>query len=229
MSDRVPASSHRRALVKLGTLAVLLAAAVLVGILVPLPSVEQIRAVAASTGWPGAVAFALLFGLATLTPLPKSVASIAAGVIWGLGAGVLLVYTGAMIGAGLSFALGRILGREAVERFTGDRIARVDDLMTRRGLASIIGVRLIPVIPFSAINYTASLTAVSVRDYALGTALGIIPGTLAFVAVGAYGFTPGPALYLALGALGLLTIGGAIAGVRMRRGGEHPKPPESDA
>ena len=227
MSDRVPASSHRRALVKLGVLVVVVAAAVLVGTLVPLPNIDQIRAFAAASGWPGGVAFAVLFGLATLTPLPKSVASIAAGVIWGLGAGVALVYTGAMIGAGLSFALGRILGREAVERFTGARIARVDDLMTRRGLASIIGVRLIPVIPFTVINYTASLTAVSGRDYALGTALGIIPGTLAFVAVGAYGLTPGPALYVALGALGVLTIGGAIAGVRMRRGGEPPTPPES--
>lgn len=227
MSDRVPASSHRRALVKLGVLVMFLAAALLVGILVPLPSIDRIRALAASTGWPGGVAFAIVFGLATLTPLPKSVASVAAGVIWGFGAGVVLVYTGAMIGAGLSFALGRILGREAVERFTGDRIARVDDLMARRGLASIIGVRLIPVIPFSAINYTASLTAVSGRDYAIGTALGIIPGTLAFVAVGAYGFTPGPALYVALGALGALTIGGAIVGVRMRRGGGHPEPPES--
>lgn len=229
MSDRVPTSSHRRALVKLGVLVVFVAAAVLVGIFVPLPTLDRIRALAAASGWAGAAAFSILYGLATLTPLPKSVASIAAGVIWGLGAGFALVYTGAIIGAGLSFALGRILGREAVERFTGARIARVDDLLMRRGLASIIGVRLIPVIPFTVINYTASLTAVSGRDYALGTALGIIPGTLAFVAIGAYGFAPGPALYIALGALGALTIGGAIVGVRMRRGAQHPTPPQHDA
>ncbi|WP_235928822.1 TVP38/TMEM64 family protein [Marisediminicola senii] len=219
MSDGVQVRSRRRALVKLGVLVVFVAVAVLVGILVPLPSLDEIRTAAETAGLPGAFAFVIAYGLVTLTPVPKNVVGVAAGVIWGFALGSLLVYLGALIGAALAFAIGRALGRDAVERFTGARVDRVDTVLRRRGLASVIGVRLIPLLPFTVINYTASLTAVRVRDYAIGTAVGIIPGTLAYVAIGAFGFEPGPALYIALGALGVLTLGGVVVGARLRRRG----------
>ena len=192
-------------------------AVVIVGITVPLPSVDKIRTAAAGAGWWGAAAFIVGYGLVTLTPIPKSVVSIAAGLTWGLGLGVLLTYTGALIGAGLAFAIGRALGREAVERFTGARVARVDEVLRQRGLVALIAVRLVPVLPFTVINYTAALTAVRRRDYALGTMVGILPGTIAYVAVGAYGTTLGWPFYVAAGSLGILTLGGVIYSVLRHR------------
>lgn len=192
-------------------------AAVIVGVTVPVPSVEGIRVAAADAGWWGIAVFVLGYGLVTLTPIPKNVVSIAAGLTWGLGTGFLLVYAGALIGAGLAFVIGRTLGREAVERFTGARVARVDDLLRRRGLLALIGVRLVPVLPFTAINYTAALTGVRRRDYVIGTMLGILPGTIAYVAVGAYGTTLGWPFYLAAVGLGVLTIAGVIYSVLVRR------------
>ena len=219
MNDRVAASARRRALVKLAAFLAFVVVAVSVGVFLPIPSLDEIRSAADAAGWPGAVAFAIGYGLVTLTPVPKNVLGIAAGVVWGFALGALLVYLGALLGAALAFGIGRALGRDAVEKFTGARVERIDAILRRRGLASIIGVRLIPVLPFTVINYTASLTAVRTRDYALGTILGIIPGTLAYVAVGAFGFEPGPGLYIALGALGALSIAGAVVGIRMRRRG----------
>ncbi|MET3769070.1 putative membrane protein YdjX (TVP38/TMEM64 family) [Marisediminicola sp. UYEF4] len=224
MNDRGATTARRRALVKLAAFVVFVAVAVLVGVVVPLPGLDEIRSSADAAGWPGAVAFAVGYGLVTLTPVPKNVLSIAAGVVWGFAFGALLVYLGALLGAALAFAIGRGLGREAVERFTGARVERIDALLRRRGLVSIIGVRLIPVLPFTAINYAAGLTSVRRRDYALGTVLGIIPGTLAFVAVGGVGFEPGPGLYIALGTLGALSVAGAIVGIRMRRRGASTPP-----
>lgn len=192
-------------------------AVIIVGVTVPLPSVNQIQAAAAEASWWGAAVFIVGYGLVTLTPIPKNVVSIAAGLTWGLGVGVLLVYTGALIGAGLAFAIGRALGREAVERFTGARVARVDEVLRRRGLVALIGVRLVPVLPFTVINYTAGLTGVRRRDYAIGTMVGILPGTIAYVAVGAYGTTLGWPFYLAAGGLGALTIAGVLYSVLVRR------------
>ncbi len=192
-------------------------AVIVVGVTVPLPSVEQIRAAASEAGWWGAAVFVVGYGLVTLTPIPKNVVSIAAGLTWGLGVGVLLVYVGALIGAGLAFIIGRALGREAVERFTGARVARVDEVLRRRGLVALIGVRLVPVLPFTVINYTAALTGVRRRDYAIGTMVGILPGTIAYVAVGAYGTTLGWPFYVAAGGLGALTIAGVIYSVLLRR------------
>lgn len=217
MSESIATSSRRRALWKLGAFTVFVAVAILVGIYLPLPSPDEIRASAGEAGWPGAVGFVVAYGLITLTPVPKNVVGIAGGVIWGFALGSLMVYVGALIGAALAFLIGRALGRESVERFTGARVERVDDVLRRRGLLSIIGVRLIPILPFTVINYTASLTAVRRRDYALGTAVGIVPGTLAYVAIGAFGLEPGAGVYVALGVLGVLTLAGVVAGVHLRR------------
>lgn len=198
-------------------LAVFVAVAAAVGLLVPLPPLEQVRATVTGLGWAGAIVFALLYAAITLTPAPKNVLSVAAGLVFGFGLALVLVYVGALLGAAAAFALGRGLGRDAVERFTGSRVARLDELLRRRGLAAVIGVRLIPVIPFTAINYGAGLTAVRRRDYALGTALGIIPGTVAYVALGAFGLELGWPAWVAIGVLGALTVGGAIWAERGRR------------
>lgn len=200
-----------------GTLVVLLAVAVVVAFTVPLPSMDEIHAWIDRAGFLGAAGFVVGYALVTLTPVPKNVVSIAAGFAWGLGVGVTLVMLGALLGAALAFLLGRALGRDAIERFTGARVQAVDELLQRRGLLSMIGVRLIPVLPFTVINYAAGLTAVRVRDYALGTVIGIIPGTFAYVAVGAYGAELNGGFFVALGVLGVLTIGGILAAYWWRR------------
>ncbi len=200
-----------------GTLVALLVVVVVVAFTVPLPPANELHAMIAKAGLLGEVAFVLGYALVTLTPVPKNVISIAAGFAWGLGLGVALVFVGALLGAAIAFLLGRALGRDAIERFTGARVKAVDDLLRRRGLLSVIGVRLIPLIPFTVINYAAGLTAVRVRDYALGTAIGIIPGSIAYVAVGAYGAELNGGFFVALGVLGVLTIGGILVAHRLRR------------
>ena len=212
------------------TLGVFVAIAIAVGVFVPLPELEALRAWTADLGIAGGVGFALLYAAITLTPAPKNVLSVAAGLAFGFGWALAGVYAGALLGAAAAFALGRGLGRDAVERFTGARVARLDDLLRRRGLLAVIGVRLIPVLPFTAINYGAGLTAVRRRDYALGTAVGIIPGTVAYVALGAYGLEFGWPAWTAIGVLGALTLAGAVfAGVRRRRGVEQPVAPDPAA
>jgi uncharacterized membrane protein YdjX (TVP38/TMEM64 family) len=169
------------------------------------------------------VLFGLLYAVATLAPLPKNVFAALAGLLFGLVEGVVVVLLAALLGASAAFWLGKLLGREAVERFTGARVARVGALLRRRGLLAVLAVRLVPVLPFTAINYAAGLTAVRTRDYIIGTAIGIIPGTIAFVALGAYGTTPGSWPFLiAVLVLAGLTAGGAALARQSRR---HRSPP----
>ena len=130
--------------------------------------------------------FVVVYAVSTLAPLPKNVFSAAAGLV----VGVLVVLVGAVLGAVAAFWLGRLLGRDAVERLSGARIARVDALLRRRGVLALIAVRLVPVLPFTAINYAAGLSVVRTRDYLIGTSVGIIPGTIAYVTLGSYGSSP---------------------------------------
>ena len=200
-----------------GVLLAILVAIVIVALTVQIPSTDEIHEWTKSAGSPGIAIFVAGYALLTLTPIPKSVLSIAGGVAWGLWIGSLIVLIGALIGAALSFWLGRYLGRDAVEHFTGGRVRVVDDMFQRRGLLSVIALRLIPVLPFTLINYAAGLTAVRVRDYALGTVIGIIPGTLAYVAVGAYGAELNDGFYFALGAIGILAVAGVLVVRHIRK------------
>lgn len=210
--------ARRLVWVRPAVLVLIVTLAAVVAALVGLPEGARLRADVAAVGPAAPALFVLLYAVATLAPLPKNVLTAAAGLLFGLLAGVLIVLLGALLGAVVAFALGRALGRGAVERITGTRVARVDALLSRHGLLAVLGVRLVPVLPFTAINYGAGLTAVRFRDHLLGTALGIVPGTIAFVALGAHGTSPGswPFVVAVLG-LVALTAGGAAAARRHRR------------
>ncbi|MGP5164723.1 TVP38/TMEM64 family protein [Arthrobacter rhombi] len=203
-------NGRRRALVRLTVLVVLLAILSVLVLRLPLPGLEELRTSLRGTGGWGMSVFVLGYAALTLSPVPKSVLSVAAGLVFGFWAGIGLVYGGAMLGAAGAFWLGRWLGRDAVEKFTGTRVRRVDDALRRRGTLSVIGLRLVPVLPFTAINYAAGLTSISWGSYFLGTALGILPGTAAYVTLGAYGTDPGWQLELAAAVLGVLILGGVL-------------------
>lgn len=198
-------------------LLVFIAAVTVVVLMAPIPSVEELRALVDRAGWAGPVGFALGYAALTLAPVPKNVLSIAAGVLFGFGAALVVVYIAAMLGASAAFWLGRALGREAVEQFTGTKVARVDEVLSRRGFAAVVGVRLVPVLPFTAINYSAGLTAVGWWPYFFGTLLGILPGAVSYVALGAFGFELGWQAQAAFGALGVLTLAGLVFVVWQRK------------
>ncbi|MET3811458.1 TVP38/TMEM64 family protein [Arthrobacter sp. UYEF3] len=216
MTGSVP-GSRRRAVIRLGILLVLVAAAAASALVFPLPPVVDIRNYFGTTGWWGPAAFILAYAALTLAPVPKNVLSVAAGLVFGFAGGIAVVFIAAILGSVAAFWLGRWLGREAVEKFTGARVEKVDRLLRRGGLAAMIGARLVPVLPFTAINYTAGLTSIRWWPYFLGTAIGILPGTVSYVTLGAFGLQPGWQLSLALGALGVLTVAGLVFAVRRRR------------
>lgn len=212
--DRAPRLTPVRRLLLLGSIIV---AATVIVLLVPLPPVEELRALVDRAGWWGPLGFVLGYAALTLAPIPKSVLSIAAGVLFGFLPGLLLVYGAALLGATGAFWLGRLLGRDAVEKFTGTRVERVDAVLSERGFLAVVGVRLVPVLPFTAINYSAGLTALGWWPYFLGTMVGILPGTVSFLALGAYGLDFGWPATLAAATLGILTLGGLLYTLRLRR------------
>jgi len=212
-----PPRLSRRALLRAVTLTVLLVVVVLVAVVGGAPQRGQIEGWLTAAGPVAPLVFLLVYALSTLFPVPKNVLSILAGLLFGMGWGLVLVWAAAVLGAVTAYQLGRSLGREAVEALTGARLAKLDDVLARHGLLSIIAVRLVPVLPFTAINYAAGLTAVTFPAYLLGTALGIIPGTIAYVALGAYAteLSSWPFVAAAVTLL-LLSVGGVIAARRWR-------------
>jgi uncharacterized membrane protein YdjX (TVP38/TMEM64 family) len=213
--------TRTRALVLLVVVAVGIAVALMVGV----PPVAEIQAWVNRAGWAAPVLFAVGYAALTLTPTPATVTSITAGVLFGLPAGLVVVMTGAVAGSAIGFALARLLGRDAVTRVDSNQLQRLDALLRRRGLIAVIGVRLVPLLPFAALNYACGLSALRPRDYLLGTVVGILPSATAYVTIGAYGTTPGSAPFLlAVVGLAVLTVVGGVVLGRRRRGAATSRP-----
>ncbi|RNL74257.1 TVP38/TMEM64 family protein [Streptomyces sp. I6] len=176
-----------------------------------------------SLGLWGPVVFALCYAVAVTALLPGSVLTASAGALFGLTLGTAAVLVGATAGAALSFGLARRLGRPVVARYAGSgRLARLDSYLTRRGFAAVLLVRLVPLFPFSVINYGAGVAGVRFSSYLAATALGIIPGTVVYTGLGgSLGDPASPVLWIALGGLLVLSAGGWWAARLVRsRGGE---------
>lgn len=212
-------------------LLVVLAIGVVVALTLDVPPIDAIRARVAEAGWAGPVLYAAIYAALTLTPTPATVISIGAGVLFGLATGLTVVMAGAVAGAVVAFCLTRILGRAAVQRVDSQRLRTLDTLLRRRGLLAVIGVRLVPVVPFAVVNFACGLSAVRFRDYLLGTAIGILPAATAYVTLGAYGNEPGSVPFLlALGGLSVLAVASVVVARRRRRAGltRHRRPVGGD-
>ncbi len=146
---------------------------------------DTVQSTVESTGAWGPVAYVALHVLLTLVPVSKNLLAGVAGALFGLAGGIALSWVGAMVSAVVTFAIARRLGRAAVASMTGPRIDRVEEIMRQQGLLAVIIARVTPVIPFTVVNYGAGVTAVSTRDFVLGTAIGILPGTVGYAALGA--------------------------------------------
>lgn len=154
----------------------------------------------------------------TLLFVPGTIPSLAAGALFGPVSGTLLTLTGATLGAAGAFEFARRLGRSRTERLLKGRAAAADTWIGERGLGGVIGLRLLPVLPFNALNYAFGLSSVSRRDHLLGTAIGIVPGTVAFVALGDSITRPGSLGFLiSIGAVLLLFAASALHGRRRRQ------------
>lgn len=130
--------------------------------------------------------FVASYVAASVTFVPASMFTMAAGVLFGLLPGVALVMAGAVLGASACFAIARGAGRRFVERRLGQdrRIAAIDRAVGARGFTIVLLLRLTPVIPFSPLNYGLGLTRVRYLHFLAGS-IGMVPAVFMYVSAGA--------------------------------------------
>lgn len=157
---------------------------------------ERFSAWVKGQGALGVVIFMVVYILGTVLFLPGSLMTLAAGVIFGLGWGILIALTSATIGASFSFLIGRYLARDAISKRVerNEKFKAVDAAIGEQGWKIVGLLRLSPVIPFNFANYFFGITKVRFWPYALASFFGMAPGT---------------ALYVYLGYAGKATLGGA--------------------
>src|SRR5437763_304768 len=191
---------RRRALFLFAVVLLLAAAALL------LPVKESLRA---ALGWMAShressgLAFIGLYVLATVCLVPGILLTLAAGAIFGLVRGVVLVSVASVLGASAAFFVGRTLARGWTERRIAawPKFRALDGALAARGFWIVLLTRLSPLFPFNLLNYAYGATAVRPRDYITGSWLGMLPATVLYVYAGS-----------AAASLAQALAGGALAG-----------------
>jgi pyruvate/2-oxoglutarate dehydrogenase complex dihydrolipoamide dehydrogenase (E3) component/uncharacterized membrane protein YdjX (TVP38/TMEM64 family) len=129
--------------------------------------------------------FFLAYVAVTSLSLPgAAVMTLAAGAIFGLWTGVLIVSFASAIGASLAFLSSRYILRDWVTSKFGKRVKAIDDGIQRDGAFYLLTLRLIPAFPFFLINLAMGLTAMRLSVYYLVSQIGMLPGTFVFVNAG---------------------------------------------
>lgn len=209
--------SRLTAIVRLSILVVVLALIAIVSVQTG-PDLDAVRSWVAGAGWVAPAVFIAVYVALTVALMPGSLLTIAGGLLFGIPTGSVLTIVGATLGATIAFGVARGLGREAVDRLVSGRVERVDAWLASRGFLAVVTLRLVPLVPFNAANYAVGVTGVRPRDYIAGTALGIVPGVVAYTIIGARATEPGDPLFLgALVGLGLLVLAGTLTLNHKRR------------
>lgn len=179
---------------------------------------QQLHGFISGAGSWASAAYVGLFALMPAFFFPVAVLALAGGLLFGLWWGSLYTFLGAMLNCTLMFLLARYVGREQVERMLRSRLSpywqeKLKHLEGRSGFLILVILRLIPAVPYNLINYAFGLTGMKFPTYLIGSAIGIIPGTLAFINIGDKALdVTSPDFWVAIGLLVLLLLITSIMG-----------------
>lgn len=140
----------------------------------------------------GPVVFVAVYAVAVVAAIPGSLLTIAAGAMFGSVLGVGVVSVASTLGAAMAFAVARWFARDSVTRWLShnDRFTKLDRMTNEHGAIVVAITRLVPIFPFTLLNYGFGLTRVRFRTYVLWSWLCMLPGTVLYV-VGADAVTKG--------------------------------------
>ncbi len=171
--------------------------------------------------WAPLIAVGLVV-LVSLLPLPIETMAIVNGMMFGPWLGSALTWVGALIAAMIAFCIARFIGHPLVERYLPPRaFQRLESITHAHGAPTLIAIRMIPLLPFTVINYGAGVTPVRWQTFLWTSAVGMIPPTIVFVALGDLMMTDPWLAWGGLGAVALLSFS-VVAVINRRRTASSP-------
>ena len=148
-------------------------------------SQQQLVAWQAASPWLFALLFGALYIISTALSLPgATVLTLAAGALFGLFHGLILVSFASSIGATLAFLAARYVLRDSVQQRFGHRLQVLNDGVARDGAFYLFTLRLVPLFPFFLINLLMGLTPMRARTFYWVSQLGMLAGTIVYVNAG---------------------------------------------
>jgi uncharacterized membrane protein YdjX (TVP38/TMEM64 family) len=147
---------------------------------------EEIKDWIQSLGIWGPAAFFFIYLGSVIITIPGTILGVAAGALFGSVVAIILVNIASTVGASLTFLIARYFARDAVARWLSknETMRKLDEMTEKQGIFIVAITRLVPLFPFTLLNYGFGLTKVSFRTYLFWSWLCMIPGTIVFVVGG---------------------------------------------
>lgn len=130
-------------------------------------------------------AYILIYIAATAFMVPASALTIGGGFLFGLTVGVPATVVGASLGAIILYWAAKSSLGEVLREKAGPFLGKMETGFKENALGYMFSLRLIPAVPFAVANIAPGLLGAKFRDFAFSTVFGIIPGTIAYVWLGA--------------------------------------------
>lgn len=131
--------------------------------------------------------YAVMYLVLELVAVPATPLTFGAGYLFGIPLGTAVISMSSTIAATAAFIISRYVLRDYISNIATKypRFRAMDRAIGREGFKFVFLLRLSPLLPFSISNYLYGLTSVNLLDYVLGSWLGMLPGTIAYVSGGA--------------------------------------------
>ena len=120
----------------------------------------------------------LAYTPACLVLFPRTFITLLAVAAFGPWNGFAYAMAGILLACAVTYFIGTKMNRQTVRRLARGRLTRMSQIMRHRGVIAMTAVRLVPLAPFPVVNVVAGAIHLRFRDFMIGSALGILPGTL---------------------------------------------------
>ena len=141
------------------------------------------RWAASMRGWrdpiPTAIIFLIVWGVATSLAFPALPLMVAGGALFGTIPGTVLSLAGSALGGIGGYVAARVSAPDFLRRLVSRRLP-VDELSKGAGFLTLLRLRLLPFVPFSAVSYGSGLAGVALWPYIASTVVGQLPSTLIY-------------------------------------------------
>ncbi|HEX6175333.1 MAG TPA: VTT domain-containing protein [Candidatus Binatia bacterium] len=116
--------------------------------------------------------------IGSIISLPITILILATALVFGPINGIVYSFIGCMIGAAATYAMGYFLGSDFIRKLLGARWKTLERKINQTGILAVAAVRAIPIAPFTVVNIVSGAFQVPVRDYLIGSLLGLAPGII---------------------------------------------------
>jgi phospholipase D1/2 len=119
-----------------------------------------------------------IYIIGSVLSVPITVLILLTAIVFGPIWGSVYALVGSLAGAAVTYAIGYLIGQDLVRKIAGAKWSRLEKKINQAGVVAVATLRLLPVAPFTVVNVVSGAFKVPLRDYVIGSFLGLFPGII---------------------------------------------------